>query len=127
MLGSQGKEKDKETQTTVTQFTAGDLLQHEREKVVQAESVSKPTVCLLHISTFVLEPCQCDCARGWWGRRGGGSGVQLTTMRRASDVFDRGCVAAHEGYLGLQRMYRPVPLLPRTKFAITHKTRVWFH
>lgn len=33
---------------------------------------------------------------------GGESGVQLTTMRRASDVFDRGCVAAHEGYLGLE-------------------------
>lgn len=99
MLSSLGKEKDKETQSTVTQFTAGDLLQHEREKVVQAESVSKPTVCLLHISTFVLEPCQCYCARGWWW---GESGVQLTTMRRASDVFDRGCVAAHEGYLGLE-------------------------
>lgn len=79
----------------MTQFTAGDLLQHEREKVVQAESVSRPTLCLLHINTFVLELCQCHCAGG------NDSGVQFTTMRHVSDVFDRGSIVVHDGYLGL--------------------------
>lgn len=46
----------------MTQFPAGDL-QHEREKVVQAESVSKRALCLPHINTLVLELCQRLCAR----------------------------------------------------------------
>lgn len=62
MFNLQGKGWDRKTQSSVTQFTAGDLLQHEREKVIQAESVSEPTLCLLHINTFVLEVCQCHCA-----------------------------------------------------------------
>lgn len=99
MFNLQGKGWDRKTQSSVTQFTAGDLLQHEREKVIQAESVSEPTLCLLHINTFVLEVCQCHCA----GEND--SGVQFTTMRHALGVCvcvcDRGSIVAHEGYLGL--------------------------
>lgn len=51
------------------------------------------------------------------------SGVRFTTMGHGSDVFDRGCVVAHEGYVGLEA----ARALPKAKFAITHKTRVWFH
>lgn len=65
---------------------------------------------------------------------GGGEddpGVQLTTMRRASDVFDRGSVVAHEGYLGLElvqaHVQTSISAAKKAKFAITHKTRVWFH
>lgn len=79
----------------MTQFTARDLLQHEREKAIQAESVSKPTLCLLHINPFVLELCQCHCA---------GEMAQVCsslTMRPVSDVFDRGSIVVHAGYLGL--------------------------
>ena len=71
----------------MTQFTTGDLLQHEREKVIRAESV---TLCLLHINTFVLGLCQCHCA----GKND--SGVQFTTMRHVSDVFDRGSIVVHD-------------------------------
>lgn len=51
-------------------------MQHEREKVIEAERVSKnqkkkerkktPALRLPHISTFVLELCQCHCAQAWW-------------------------------------------------------------
>lgn len=66
-------------------------------KSFRRRAFQKPTLCLLHINTFVLELCQCYCAGV-----GGDSGVQFTTMRRASDVFDRDSVVAHEGYLGLE-------------------------
>lgn len=58
------KGRDRETQSSVTQFTARDLLQHEREKATQAESVSKPALRLLHVNTFVLELCQRYCEGG---------------------------------------------------------------
>lgn len=48
----------------LTQFAAKDLLQHEREKAIQAENVSKPAARLLHVSAFVLELCQRYCAGG---------------------------------------------------------------
>lgn len=96
-------------------------------KSLGRRAFQKPTLCLLHINTFVLELCQCYCA-------GGGEddpGVQLTTMRRASDVFDRGSVVAHEGYLGLElvqaHVQTSISAAKKAKFAITHKTRVWFH
>lgn len=48
----------------LTQFTAKDLLQHEREKAIQAENVFKPAARLLHVNSFVLELCQRYCAGG---------------------------------------------------------------
>lgn len=45
----------------MTQFTTGDLLQHEREKVARPKRVSQPALRLLHINTFVLELCQRYC------------------------------------------------------------------
>lgn len=64
-LTQRGKrEGQRETQSSVTQFTARDLLQHEREKATQAESVSKPALRLLHVNTFVLELCQPYCEGG---------------------------------------------------------------
>lgn len=100
MFNSQAKKRrgrHKESQSSVTQSTSGDLLQHEREKVIEAERVSKPALCLPHINTFVLELCQCHCAM-----EKNDSGVRFTTMGHGSDVFDRGCVVAHEGYVGLE-------------------------
>lgn len=75
---SQGK-----GQSTLTQFTAGDLLQHEREKVIQAKRVSKPALCLQTINGLVWELCQCHCV----GLND--SGVQSTTKGNVCDVWDR--------------------------------------
>lgn len=53
-----------QSQGSVTQFTAGDLLQHEREKVIQAESVSKPTLSAEHQDVCLAALSVPLCARG---------------------------------------------------------------
>lgn len=66
-------------------------MQHEREKLIQAESVWKSTLCLSTINASVRELCQSHCARH------NDSGAQFTTSERVSDVFDRGSGVAHVG------------------------------
>lgn len=68
----------------MTQFSARDLLQHEREKATGAESVSKPALRLLHLNTFVLELCQRYCEGA------NDSGAQLQTTHAIDVMFDRG-------------------------------------
>lgn len=59
LTGGNGRDR-----SSVTQFTARDFLQHEREKGIRAESVSKAALRLLHVNTFVLELCQRYCGEG---------------------------------------------------------------
>lgn len=73
-----------------------------RKSLRRSASQNQRSVCLTSIRLF----WNSVSAIVRWKKND--SGVRFTTMGHGSDVFDRGCVVAHEGYVGLEAAWAHV-------------------